>query len=359
MWEPNCCKVKVMIVSPSDVPKKQREIVKNALYHWNEVNFRSNIVFSVLGYDINAHADVGDHPQELLNHQLLEQADILIAIFGTELGTPTKEYSSGSVEEISKHIEKAKRALIYFSTAPIPRNADFKQYEELQKYKKSIKDKVFYKEFSTEEEFEKKLTDDIDLIAQELDGANSLHDIKIKYGTVHIKIRETEKGGNGTAIVTYHGSSLVDAPHRPVMYRDRVRALPDKIIAQEFEPKATIVNEYEFKQYSNDLVYELELKGSNDEPLYYIGDVVVSRKMQAGNIGLNIPYDAVYLIVNVDMSEAPFIQGCKWQALLKYGSNLTPIDKTFFSKLSKTYTIRVDNVKAGSNIVFCWKNDEV
>ena len=158
-----------MIVSPSDV-SEEREVAKNLLYKWNEINSRTRcITFSVLGYDINAHADSGCHPQESLNHQLLEQADLIIAIFWTKLGTPTTEYSSGSVEEISKHIEKGKRALIYFSNKKIkPNGINAEEYRKLQDYKQSIQDKAFYKNFSTEKDFEKKLYDDIQLIANKL-----------------------------------------------------------------------------------------------------------------------------------------------------------------------------------------------
>lgn len=174
MYEANC--YNVMIVSPSDV-STEREIAKNVLYRWNEINSRfRNIVFSVLGYDINAHTDSGNHPQELLNHQLLEHADIIIAVFWTKLGTPTKEYSSGSVEEISRHINQGKKAYIYFSNKPVELNSvDNTQYEKLKEYKTSIQGNSYYKNFSTEEDFEYKLSNDIQLIAYELEQAMKKH----------------------------------------------------------------------------------------------------------------------------------------------------------------------------------------
>jgi len=160
-----------MIVSPSDV-QEEREIAKKVLYRWNEINSRfHNIVFSVLGYDTNAHADSGQHPQESLNHQLLEQADLIIAIFWTKLGSPTTEYSSGSVEEISRHIQKGKKALIYFSKKKVEmEKIDTEQYKKLLDYKKSIQTTTFYKEVSTEDEFKHLLKDEIQLIANELES---------------------------------------------------------------------------------------------------------------------------------------------------------------------------------------------
>lgn len=172
MFQATC--YNVMIVSPSDI-SEEREIAKDVLYRWNELNSRfHNIVFSVLGYDINAHADSGIHPQESLNHQLLEQADLIIAIFWTKLGTPTTDYSSGSVEEITKHIQQGKKVLIYFSNKQIsPSGFDSKQYQKLQQYKKSIQGNTFYKEFSTDTEFEKILNNDLQLISNELPQGNN------------------------------------------------------------------------------------------------------------------------------------------------------------------------------------------
>lgn len=187
MFQANC--YNIMIVSPSDI-SEEREIAKNILYRWNELNSRfHNIVFSVLGYDINAHADSGVHPQESLNHQLLEQADLIIAIFWTKLGTPTIEYSSGSVEEISKHIKQGKKALIYFSNKSVdPQKLDSEQYKKLQEYKQSIQGNAFYKEFSSQEEFERLLNTEIQLIANELETTP----IVVQYQTSESKMKFSE-----------------------------------------------------------------------------------------------------------------------------------------------------------------------
>ena len=372
MWESNCCNVKVMIVSPSDVPKKQREIVKNALYHWNEINFSSKIVFSVLGYDINAHADSDSNPQESLNHQLLEQADLIIAIFWTKLGTPTKEYSSGSVEEISKHIEKGKHASIFFSNKSIEpkllNDSERKeQYKKLINYKESIQNKTYYKEFSSEKEFKKKLDDDIALIANEIERGMPFTQT-IEYGMVHIKVKGTpEECENGTATVTYLGSSLVDANKRPVIYKDRVKAREafNTILAQEFEPEIKILNK-DFEEYRNDLDYEIT--GPENGPLSFVGGVCVKRKLQrkSGFIALHIPYNAKYMIVQIDVSEAQcikeYIDKCNGNAILRNMINNKPnyvsIPHTF-NNLCETYTIKIKNAPKESDMIFAWKNDEV
>ena len=212
MFQANC--YNVMIVSPSDV-QEEREIAKKVLYRWNEINSRyHNIVFSVLGYDINAHADSGQHPQESLNHQLLEQADLIIAIFWTKLGSPTTEYSSGSVEEISRHIQNGKKALIYFSKKKVDlEKVDSEQYKKLQDYKRSIQGNTFYKEVPTEDEFEKLLKDEIQLIANEL-RSNQLiihkkpNDDKLSFSEMEIEVLKIIKAKKSLQCVKIHGGTL-------------------------------------------------------------------------------------------------------------------------------------------------------
>ncbi|MBQ4439480.1 hypothetical protein II898_11480 [bacterium] len=368
MWESNCCNVKVMIVSPSDVPKKQREIVKNALYHWNEINFK-NIVFSVLGYDINAHADSGSHPQESLNHQLLEQADLIIAIFWTKLGTPTREYPSGSEEEIERHINAGKKALLFFSNERIdpqllidPKRRE--QYEQLMKYKESKKNTALYEDFSTDEEFQKKLNDNINLIANIIERGKPFTQT-IEYGMVHIKVKGTpDDCEQGTATVTYLGSSLVDADQRPIIYEDQVKAGGGKnILAQEFTPEAEILNYETFEKYKNNLIYKLT--GPENKPLSFVGGIRVRRKLQQkeGFVGLHIPYNAKYMIVQIDVSEAQcikeYIDKYNGIARLMNGKDKdNPIPYTF-NKLSQTYTITIQDAPKGSDLVLAWKNDEV
>jgi len=157
-----------MIVSPSDV-QKEREICKNVLYQWNALNAQKcHIILNPVGFDINSHPSSGEHPQASINHQILDTADIIIGIFCTKLGTPTPEYPSGSVEEITRHVDARKQAMIYFSNAPVsPDKIDTDDYKRLKEYKQSIQNKAYYKEFSSLEDFEYQLTSHIQLLVND------------------------------------------------------------------------------------------------------------------------------------------------------------------------------------------------
>lgn len=181
----------------------------------------------------------------------------------------------------------------------------------------------------------------------------------IEYGTVNIKIRGTvEECENGKATLTYLGSSIVDSSERPVKYKDRVIAMSG-ILSQKFTPEATILNKEHFKRNPAYLEYEIEASDAENK-LSFIGEIVANQRLakKKGGLGLHIPYFAKYLIVNIDITEAPFIQDYKANAKLAAPNETRSIDP-IFNKSSMTYTLHLENAPANSNIAFEWENDEV
>lgn len=81
---------------------------------------------------------MGDHPQHIVNEQVLAKCDLLVGVFWTRVGTKTPTYESGSVEEIERHIATEKPAMLYFSNSPVhPDSVDHDQYEKLKRFKTS------------------------------------------------------------------------------------------------------------------------------------------------------------------------------------------------------------------------------
>lgn len=127
-----------MIASPGDVAE-ERNIAKNTMHKFNEMySYTHQVVVLPITWETHSRPAVGEHPQTILNEQLLTQSDLLVGIFGSKLGTPTREFLSGTLEEIEKHIENGGQAMIYFSNASIPRDADLDQVKKLQEFQKKI-----------------------------------------------------------------------------------------------------------------------------------------------------------------------------------------------------------------------------
>jgi len=115
-------------------------------------------------WETHSTPQLGEHPQSIINRQLLDEADIVIGIFGTRVGTPTEEYISGTVEEIKKHVAAGKTAKIYFSDVPVaPSTVDAGQYALVQKFREECQTTGLYATFDSLERFRRDFSHHLDL----------------------------------------------------------------------------------------------------------------------------------------------------------------------------------------------------
>jgi hypothetical protein len=81
--------VNVMIASPSDVPQERR-IARDVIAEWNTIHARDRrTVLMPIGWETHSVRDTGDRPQAIINGQLLKDADLLVVMFWTRIGSPT------------------------------------------------------------------------------------------------------------------------------------------------------------------------------------------------------------------------------------------------------------------------------
>jgi hypothetical protein len=109
----------VMVASPSDVEEGALSTVREALTRWNAMHAQDKgVVLLLRSWRTHSSPELGDRPQAILNKQLIEKSELLIAVFWTRLGTATGEAESGTVEEIREHIKQGKPVMIYFCEKP-------------------------------------------------------------------------------------------------------------------------------------------------------------------------------------------------------------------------------------------------
>ncbi len=122
-----------MIASAGDVPT-ERQAARDVLRDWNVVHSEDKaIVLMPIGWDTHVTPEIGGRPQAIINKQILQGCDVLVAIFWTRLGSPTGVSASGTVEEIEEHLQAGKPAMIYFSDAPVRLDSvDEAQYQLLR-----------------------------------------------------------------------------------------------------------------------------------------------------------------------------------------------------------------------------------
>ena len=143
-----------LISCPSDV-QEELEMILDIIEEINmTIGEENGINIKCLYWKTNATPESGDNGQNIINKQLLNKADGVIALFWTKFGTPTSRYGSGTEEEIEKAILQDKNVMLYFSNKPInPDKINHEQYIRVMEFKKRYSG--LFHEYNTVEDFKK------------------------------------------------------------------------------------------------------------------------------------------------------------------------------------------------------------
>jgi hypothetical protein len=158
----------VMIASPGDVPE-ERNLIRDIIHEWNDLHSAAtNFVLRPVMWETHAAPDLSGRAQGLINQRLLEKCDVLVGVFWTRLGSPTGVESSGTVEEIKRHVEAGKPAMVYFSTAPVaPDSLDLEQYKAVKEFKNWCKERGLIEGYDNIADFSEKFRRHIQIIIRD------------------------------------------------------------------------------------------------------------------------------------------------------------------------------------------------
>lgn len=137
----------VLIASPGDV-QQEREILVQALAEWNSAHSRATgIILQPLRWEFDAVPSLGEDAQSIITEEIVRDADILMGVFWTRLGTRTNKSPSGTVEEIEHFRATGKKVLLYFSQANLPYDHDPEQLRRLKEYKEQLRPRALLWDF--------------------------------------------------------------------------------------------------------------------------------------------------------------------------------------------------------------------
>jgi hypothetical protein len=155
----NATVINVMLATPSDVAT-ERQIIRDVLAEWNSTHSHDRkIVLLPIGWDTHASPQMGERAQAIINKQVLQHADLLVAVFWARLGSPTGAAPSGTVEEIEEHLRAGKPAMLYFSSAPVrPDSVNEEQYRALKEFKSQVESRGLIESYESIAEFRQKLS---------------------------------------------------------------------------------------------------------------------------------------------------------------------------------------------------------
>lgn len=161
----------VFLAGARDVADEQA-IVRQIVDAWNnEHGLQRGAFVTVTSWTTHTYPEGGTRPQAAINRQILDSADIVVAVFWTRSGTPTPEAASGTEEEIDRSLATGKRVLVYFSDRPIsPSAIDHVQYERVQAFRERYRTLGLYSSYTDLDRFRDQFRTHLALVMSELCG---------------------------------------------------------------------------------------------------------------------------------------------------------------------------------------------
>jgi hypothetical protein len=150
--------IKVTFCGPGDV-KKEIQIAQEVVTEWNLQHGEScGFWVKHQHWSTDSHPDLSDRPQGVINRQMIDDSDIIIAIFWSRFGTPTGVANSGTEEEIRRGMKLGRKVMVYFSDLePIPPTADKQQLERLWNFRQELQPTGLCWSFSSRDQFRREL----------------------------------------------------------------------------------------------------------------------------------------------------------------------------------------------------------
>lgn len=107
--------INIALCGPGDV-KKEIGIAREVIQNWNQQNWEAlNCGLKDVHWDSDAVPSMRARGQAVINEDLIDSSDLVVAIFWKRLGTATGLHESGTVEEITRAQARGIPVLLYFS----------------------------------------------------------------------------------------------------------------------------------------------------------------------------------------------------------------------------------------------------
>lgn len=153
--------LRIFVASPSDLGEERKlleGVVQELNLTWPQ---QLGVSLELIKWETHAFPGAGTDPQDVINHQLPQDYDILLVTLWSRIGTPTPRSQSGTLEEFENAYERWRsdprsvRLMVYFKTTPIsPDDIDPDQLRLLKEFRQSLSDRgILYSTFTGGEEF--------------------------------------------------------------------------------------------------------------------------------------------------------------------------------------------------------------
>jgi hypothetical protein len=172
--------ITVFLASPGDV-ESERDIISKSILEWNTLNSRQRqVYFDLLRWETSVSAGFSSDGQAVVNEQIGDAYDVLIAIFWSRLGTATPRAASGTIEENERALGRYQAGenielAFFFKDAPLNfRQADLVQLQAVKSFESQVQQAgAFSKMFKDEDALKFEVSLLLGKIARKYDKAAS------------------------------------------------------------------------------------------------------------------------------------------------------------------------------------------
>lgn len=154
----------LLISCPSDV-SEYVDMLEKEIIHFNNFYGRSNnVIVRTRHWSKDSYSEFGNHPQKLLNKQIVDSSDMALGVFWTRFGTPTENYGSGTEEEIERMLSMGKQVFLYFLDKPVQLSKfDPEQYKKIQAFMDTHKNEGIFFNVPDERALSTKFRENLEL----------------------------------------------------------------------------------------------------------------------------------------------------------------------------------------------------
>lgn len=147
----------VLIASPGDTADA-RGIVEQTILSWNsDRSHGERVVLLPVRWETDAVPEMGSDGQSVVNRQLVDRADVVVALFHSRLGAPTSRAESGTAEEIDRAVERGVPVHVYFAEVPYPYGVDPDELKRLQTFRDAIQKRGLLGRYTSAEDLTAKV----------------------------------------------------------------------------------------------------------------------------------------------------------------------------------------------------------
>lgn len=223
--------IKITLCGPSDVDK-EIEIARKVIDEWNQKNWEtSGWGLKYQHWNTDAIPTMAERGQAAINHQLIDDSEIIVAILWTRLGSPTGLAESGTVEEINRAMARDIHVLPYFSDLEAPQTRlDNDQIEKLAAFRSKMMNAGLPCTFKSRRKFRDMFENHLDATVRKILSEKTKTRKPSKTLTTVKKISQKAKGDGNIQSAGDNNTFNFQAPKKPAVTIERH---PDHISGED------------------------------------------------------------------------------------------------------------------------------